>query len=52
MRVNGKPAREGQVLAAGDTVNAYINDEFFEEKPRENRLLAGFSGAEIQFEEE
>lgn len=41
-RINGKPAKEGAVLAAGDVVNAYINDEFFEEKPKENRLLAGF----------
>ncbi len=42
VRVNGKVAKEGAVLAAGDVVNAYINDEFFEEKPRENKLLAGF----------
>ena len=42
VRVNGKVAKEGTVLAAGDVVNAYINDEFFDEKPRENRLLSGF----------
>jgi len=42
VRVNGKVAKEGTVLAAGDVVNAYINDEFFDEKPRENKLLAGF----------
>ena len=42
VRVNGKVAREGTVLAAGDVVNAYINDEFFEAQPKENRLLAGF----------
>ena len=42
VRINGRPAKEGAVLAEGDTVNAYINDEFFEERPRENRLLAGF----------
>lgn len=42
VRVNGKVAKEGTVLAAGDVVNAYINDEFFEEKPKENRLLSTF----------
>lgn len=42
VRINGRPAKEGAVLAGGDVVHAYINDEFFEEKPRENRLLAGF----------
>lgn len=42
VRVNGKVAKEGTVLNAGDVVSAYINDEFFEEKPRENKLLAGF----------
>ena len=42
VRINGKPAKEGAVLSAGDVVCAYINDEYFEEKPRENRLLSGF----------
>ena len=42
VRVNGVPAKEGAVLHAGDVVNAYINDEFFEAKPKENKLLAGF----------
>ncbi len=42
VRVNGKPARDGACLAAGDVVQVYLNDELFEEKPRENKLLAGF----------
>lgn len=42
VRINGRPAREGAALCEGDNVNVYINDEFFTEKPRENRLLAGF----------
>ena len=42
VRINGKPAKEGAVLAAGDVVNAYINDEFFDAKPKENKLLANF----------
>ena len=42
VRVNGKVAKEGAVLSAGDVVNAYINDEFFEVKPKENKLLSGF----------
>lgn len=42
VRVNGKVAKEGTVLSAGDVVNAYINDEFFDEKPHENKLLSGF----------
>ena len=27
VRINGRPAKEGAVLAEGDTVNAYKNDE-------------------------
>ncbi len=42
VRVNGKPARDGAVLAAGDAIQVYLNDELFDEKPRENKLLAGF----------
>ena len=42
VRINGKPAREGAVLGAGDVLQVYLNDELFEEKTRENKLLAGF----------
>ncbi len=30
IKVNGKPARQGYVLRAGDALSLYINDEFFD----------------------
>ena len=42
VRVNGKVAKEGVTLHAGDVVNAYLDDTCFLARPRENRLLAGF----------
>lgn len=41
-RVNGKVAKEGATLHAGDVVNAYLDDACFLARPRENKLLAGF----------
>ena len=42
IRINGKVAKEGASVAAGDVVQIYIEDEYFAEKPKENKLLAGF----------
>ena len=42
VRVNGKVAKEGATLHAGEVVNAYLDDACFLARPRENRLLAGF----------
>lgn len=42
VRVNGKVAKEGATLHAGDVVNAYLDDACFLARPRENKLLAGF----------
>ena len=42
VRVNGKVAKEGTTLHAGEVVNAYLDDACFLARPRENRLLAGF----------
>ena len=42
VRVNGKVAKEGATLHAGEVVNAYLDDACFLAQPRENRLLAGF----------
>ena len=43
IKINGKPAADGALVQEGDSVQLYLNDEFFAEKPRENRLLAGFA---------
>ena len=42
IRINGKVARDGAEIAPGDVVQIYLEDSYFQEKPRENRLLAGF----------
>lgn len=42
IRINGKVAKDGACVAAGDIVQIYLEDSYFEEAPRENRLLAGF----------
>ena len=42
IRINGKVAKEGAAVAAGDVVQIYIEDEYFAEKPKENKLLSGF----------
>lgn len=53
VRVNGKPAKDGAVLACGDNVRVYIEDEYFEKPHRENRLLAGFrTHLDVVYEDE
>jgi 23S rRNA pseudouridine955/2504/2580 synthase len=53
IKVNQQAARQGARLRAGDVVRAYIEDTYFEERPRENRLLARFRHAlSIVYEDE
>ena len=53
VRVNGKPAKEGTTLTAGDTVNVYIEDACFQKKPKENKLLSAFKyHLDILYEDE
>lgn len=42
IKINGKAARDEAHLATGDMLELYLNDELFEQRPRENKLLAGF----------
>ena len=53
IKLNGKGARRDTRLEAGDTVQLYINDEFFE-KPREDNawLKVGAPRLEIVYEDE
>ena len=39
VKLNGKGAKRDTRLAAGDTVQLYINDEFFEQPREENAYL-------------
>jgi 23S rRNA pseudouridine955/2504/2580 synthase len=53
IKINGRPAHDGARLAAGDAVELYLNDELFEEKPRENKLLASFKyRVDVAYEDE
>lgn len=50
---NGRPASDGARLKAGDSLQLYLSDELFEERPRENRLLAGFRHrVDVAYEDE
>ena len=53
LKLNGKGAKRDSRLAAGDTVQLYINDEFFE-KPREENawLKVGTPRLRIVYEDE
>ena len=53
IKVNGKGAKRDTRLSAGDTVQLYINDEFFE-KPREENsyLKVGSPRLDIVYEDE
>ncbi len=53
VKLNGKGAKRDTRLAAGDTVQLYINDEFFE-KPREDNafLKVGTPRLDIVYEDE
>ena len=53
IKVNGKGSKRDARLAAGDTVQLYINDEFFE-KPREENsyLKVGTPRLDIVYEDE
>ncbi len=53
IKLNGKGAKRDTRLAAGDTVQLYINDEFFEAPREENAYLkVGTPRLEIVYEDE
>ncbi len=53
VKVNGKGAKRDLRLEAGDTVQLYINDEFFDKPRQEDRFLSAFHARlDIVYEDE
>lgn len=52
IKVNGKRGEISFRLSVGDVIDAYINDEFFEEKPRNYDFLSASKVLNIVYEDE
>lgn len=52
IKVNRKRGEISQKLNVGDVIDAYINDEFFEEKPKNYDFLSASKSLEIVYEDE
>lgn len=52
IKVNGKRGEISQRLNVGDVIDAYINDEFFDEKPKNYDFLSASKTLNIVYEDE